>query len=390
MTTPAGPAMSEATSRRAFLSRSVALAAAGSLAPASSLLADDPKLIVRSRMPLDAETPAEVFAREFTPNRLFFVRSHFGAPAVGLTARWALAVEGGVARTLSLTLDDLAKLEQVTIPAVLQCSGNSRSSYTPTVPGVGWGKGAVGNAEWAGVRLAEVLERAGVKPGMGHVHLRGADGPPMPKTPAFFRSIPLARATDPTTLLVTRMNGEPLPILHGGPIRLAVPGWAGNHWIKWLRRLEVSPEEAPGPFMRTSYKMPIRSLPPGVEPRPEDLVPVTVLNVKSLIAGPAEGAALRPGPNEIRGVAWTGGDAVVTKVEVSLGGRWAAASFESPARPYAWRRWRLPFHAEPGPLTVMARATDSTGAVQPETSPWNKSGYLWNGYDRVACEVRGS
>ena len=190
-----------------------------------------------SRLPLDAETPVSVFEEEITPNRLFFVRSHFGAPAVGLTDRWTLAVEGGVATPLALSLEDLSKYEQVKIPAVLQCSGNGRSLYKPTVPGVGWGKGAVGNAEWEGVRMAEVLERAGIKPGMAHVHLHGADGPPMPKTPAYLRSIPLDRATAASTLLVTRMNGEPLPILHGGPIRLAVPGWSGNHWIKWLRRL---------------------------------------------------------------------------------------------------------------------------------------------------------
>lgn len=376
-------------SRRDFLHRSLALGAAGALLPPASIaLGDEPKLIVRSRMPLDAETPVEVFEREFTPNRLFFVRSHFGAPAVGLTDRWTLAVEGGVTKGLSLGLDDLARFEQVTIPAVLQCSGNGRSLHSPTVPGVGWGRGAAGNAEWAGVRLAEVLGRAGIKPGMGHVHLHPADGPPMPKTPAYLRSIPIARALDPSTLLVTRMNGEPLPILHGGPVRLAVPGWSGNHWVKWLRRLVVAPDEAPGPFQRTSYKMPIRPMPPGVDPKPDEVASLTVMNVKSLIAGPANGSVLKPGRNEAIGVAWTGGDAVVTRVEVSVGGRWREATLESPARPYAWRRWRLGFDAGPGPVTLLARATDSAGATQPESPPWNKSGYLWNGYDRVTCEVR--
>lgn len=381
--------MSHHPSRRDFLQRSIALGASGLLIPSMlPVRADEPKLIVRSRWPLDAETPVEVFEREITPNRLFFVRSHFGAPAVGLTDRWTLAIEGGVRRALTLDLDDMAKYEQVTIPAVLQCSGNGRSSFAPTVPGVGWGRGAVGNAEWSGVRLAEVLDRAGVAPGMGHVHLHAADGPPMPKTPAYLRSIPLGRALDKTTLLVTRMNGEPLPILHGGPIRLAVPGWSGNHWIKWLRRLVVAPEEAPSPYMRTSYKMPTRPLPPGVEAKPEEMASITVMNVKSLIARPTIGAVLKPGRNEARGVAWTGGDAIVTRVEVSVGGRWRDATLEGPARPYAWRPWRVAFDAEPGPLVILARATDSAGATQPEASPWNKSGYLWNGYDRVACEVR--
>ena len=184
---PASRAMSDAfadhpSSRRDFLSRSLAIGASGlALSAATATRADEPRLIVRSRRPLDAETPVAVFEEEITPNRLFFVRSHFGPPAVGLVERWTVSIEGGVARPLALGLEDLARFEQVTIPAVLQCSGNGRSLFTPTVPGVGWAKGAVGNAEWSGVRLAEVLERTGVKPGMSHVHLHGADGPPIPK-----------------------------------------------------------------------------------------------------------------------------------------------------------------------------------------------------------------
>ena len=390
----AGPSMSDPTpdgrtTRRDFLRRSIALGASGLLVPpAGSARAEEPRLIVRSRWPLDAETPPEVLGREITPIRLFYVRSHFGAPAVGLTKRWSCEIVGGVRRPLSLSLDFRDRLAQVTIPAVLQCSGNGRAFYAPTVPGAAWGRGAVGNAEWTGVRLADLLEQAVVAPGMGHVHLHAADGPPMPKTPAYLRSIPLDRARAASTLLVTRMNGEPLPILHGGPIRLAVPGWSGNHWIKWLRTIVVARDEAPGPFMRTSYKMPLKPLPPGVDPKPDEVASITAMNVKSLIAGPSQGSVLRPGRNEIRGVAWTGGEAVVTKVEVSAGGDWRAATLEGEARPYAWRPWRLALDLAPGPLTLRARATDSSGATQPESSPWNRSGYLWNGYDRVTSEVR--
>ncbi len=382
-------------SRRGFLQRSLALGASGLLLPAATATgADEARLIVRNRTPLDAETPVAVFEEEITPNRLFFVRSHFGPPAVGLVERWTVAVEGGVARPVTLGLEDLSRFEQVSIPAVLQCSGNGRSLYKPTIPGVGWAKGAVGNAEWSGVRLAEVLERAGVKAGMGHVHLHGADGPPMPKTPAYLRSIPLDRATAASTLLVTRMNGEPLPILHGGPVRLAVPGWSGNHWIKWLKRLVVAQDEAPGPYQRTSYKMPTRPLPPGVEPKPEETAPVTVMNVKSLIASPADGVVVNGSPAVVQGVAWTGGEAVVTKVETELiwpggGTGWVEIKeLGGAARPYAWRTWSVGYPVGPGELTVRVRATDSTGAVQPESSPWNKSGYLWNGYDRVDFKVR--
>ena len=381
--------MSECLDRRMFLGRSLSIGAAGLIAPGLAIGQDaDPKLIVRNRFPLDVETPVEAFGSFLTPNRLFYIRSHFGAPAVGLTDRWTLAIDGGVSTAKTYTIDDLAKLEQVTIPAVLQCSGNGRAFYTPSVPGSAWSRGAAGNAEWTGVRLADLLNRVKVVPGMAHVHLLNADGPPMPKTPAYLRSIPLDRAMLASTIVATRMNGEPLPVLHGGPVRLVVPGWSGNHWIKWLRGIRVAKDEAPGFYMQSGYKLPIKPLPPGVDAKPSEMRSITALNVKSLISRPLAGATLRSGPIEVRGVAWTGGEATLTRVEVSTGqAAWADASFEDPARPYAWRRWRISLDAAPGPLTIRARATDSTGATQPETSPWNKSGYLWNGHDVVACEV---
>ena len=378
--------------RRGFLHRSIALGATGLIVPGAVVGREpvaEPEMIVRSRRPLDAETPVEVFESQITPTRLFFIRSHFGAPAVSLIDQWTLAIDGGVKQKQAFTLDDLSKFKQVTIPAVLQCSGNGRAYYSPTVPGVGWLKGAVGNAEWKGVRLAELLDRAGVEPGMAHVHLHTADGPPMPKTPAYLRSIPLDRARLESTLVATRMSGEPLPTEHGGPIRLVVPGWSGNHWIKWLRTAVVSKDEAPGPFQQSSYKIPIRPTPPEVVLKPSDLKSVTVMNVKSLIARPMAGMIVRPGRIEARGVAWTGGEATVTRVEIAVGGVWHDAILEGPARPYTWRRWRFAFKTDgPGAIVLRARATDSTGDVQPEISPWNKSGYLWNGYDQVAFEVR--
>ncbi len=345
-------------------------------------------MIVRSSRPLDAETPVEVFDRFLTPNRMFFVRSHFGPPALGLFP-WRLEVEGLVDRPLSFGLEDLKGFEPATLPAVLQCSGNGRGFYSPTIPGVGWEKGAVGNAEWSGVRLVDLLRKAGIKPDAAHVQLHGADTPPNPKTPAFFRSLPLARALDPSTILATSMNGEPLPLLHGGPIRLVVPGWAGNHWIKWLRKVTVAAEEAPGFYQQTGYKIPKVPAPPGADLKPADLLPVTTLNVKSLIARPLEGATLKPGPVEVRGVAWTG-DGVIEKVEVSTGPDrpWSLAKFLGEPKPGTWRPWTFTWDAPPGHQTLRARATDSKGETQPETTPWNRSGYLWNGIDRVTCEVR--
>ncbi len=346
------------------------------------------KMIVRCLRPLDLESPVEVFDSFLTPNDMFFVRSHFGAPAVELTT-WRLAVRGLIERPLSLSLDDLKELPQATLPAVLQCSGNGRSNYAPTVPGIGWGKGAVGNAEWGGVRLVDVLKRAGLKLDEGHVHMLGGDAPPSAKTPVFLRSLPLTQALHPSTLIATRMNGEPLPVQHGGPLRVVVPGWAGHNWIKWLRTITVAKEEAPGTYQQSGYRMPKVPAPPGADLKPSDLVPVTTMPVKSLIARPSAGARLKAGRVEVRGVAWTG-TGHVTAVHVSTGPNapWQPATLLDDERPGTWRRWRWMLDsARPGRLQVRVRATDSNGQTQPETTPWNRSGYLWNGIDSIECEI---
>jgi DMSO/TMAO reductase YedYZ molybdopterin-dependent catalytic subunit len=345
-------------------------------------------LIVRNRRPLDLESPVSALDHWLTPNELFFVRSHFGPPAVGLEP-WELSIEGLVDRPLRLRLAELGKFESISVPAVLQCSGNGRGFFRPRVPGVPWERGAVGHAEWSGVRLADLLKHAGVKPGAGHVHMIGGDGPPSPKTPPFIRSIPLERALDPTTLVTTAMNGEPLPLLHGGPVRLVVPGWAAQNWMKWLRRLVVARDEAPGFFMQTGYRIPRVPMPPTAVVKPADLVPVTVMNVKSLITWPAEGDRVALRPHDVRGVAWTGSGHVV-KVEFSTDRdpAWKPAELIDPERAGSWRRWRFAWTPPAqGRCVLRVRATDSNGQVQPETTPWNKSGYLWNGIDQVTCTV---
>ena len=210
------------------------------------------------------------------------------------------------------------------------------------MPGVPWERGGVGQAEWSGIRLADLLERAGLQPGAAHVHFLGGDAPPSPKTPAFIRSIPLDRALDPGTILATRMNGEALPTVHGGPLRLIVPGWTGNNWLKWVRRIVVSRDEAPGFYMQTAYRM---APPPGCpttapqSARPE---PVTWMNVKSLITWPRAGGSVPNRPIEIRGIAWTG-RGHVTKVEVSIDRRspWIEATLMGDPEEGTWRQWRL-------------------------------------------------
>jgi DMSO/TMAO reductase YedYZ molybdopterin-dependent catalytic subunit len=349
----------------------------------------DHRLIVRSRRPLNLESPTAALDERLTPNDEFFVRSHFGAPAVDLIP-WEVEVVGLVSRPLRLTMEALGRFEPATKLAVLQCAGNGRGLYRPRVPGVPWERGAVGQAEWSGVRLAELLERAGIREGAAHLHFHGGDAPPSPKTPAFVRSIPIDQAREPSTILALRMNGEPLPTVHGGPIRLVVPGWAGNNWIKWVRRIVVTRDEAPGFYMQTAYRMARTPAPPGAPSGSVPADPVTWMNVKSLITAPGRGDVFPAGALEVRGVAWTG-RGHVTKVEVRIGTdeRWLEATISGDPEPGAWRQWRLSWKPpQPGRYAISARATDSTGEVQPEAPPWNKSGYFWNGYDTVEVKVR--
>jgi hypothetical protein len=170
---------------------------------------------------------------------------------------------------------------------------------------------------------------------------------------------------------------------------LVIPGWAGNHWMKWLRRITVARDEAPGPFMQTSYKMPRFPAPPGAVLKPSDLVSITVMNVKSLMTWPTADGRVQRGRHEVRGVAWTGAGHVV-KVEFATDGdpQWKPATLLDPERAGSWRRWRAVWDAKQiGRQVLRVRATDSNGQTQPETPLWNRSGYLWNGIDQVNCEV---
>jgi DMSO/TMAO reductase YedYZ molybdopterin-dependent catalytic subunit len=384
-----------AHSRRRWLERALSLAA-GSLALAemrpmwARAEGDAPQagLIVRSSRPLDLETPRSALATWRTPNDLFFVRSHLGEPAMGLQPS-TLSVAGLAVKPLTLSLEALRDMKQVTVPAVLQCSGNGRSHFSPTVPGLQWECGAVGNAEWTGVPLADLLEKAGMKSEAKHVHFLGADAPPNPKTPQYLRSLPIEKALEPTTIVALAMNGEPLPWLHGGPLRLVVPSWTGNHWIKWLRSVAPAREEAPGFYQQTGYRIPRHPAPPGAVVKPEDLIPLTTMNAKSLMAWPTEGARLPAGKHALRGVAWTGPGFVKT-VEVAIGadGPWQRATLENDERPGTWRVWRFDWDARTlGRYEIRVRATDSNGDTQPDTTPWNRSGYLWNGIEKVHCEI---
>ena len=348
-------------------------------------------LIVRVSRPFDAETPVQEFASWLTPLDRFFVRSHFGPPdpAAVAPASWRLTVKGLVDQELGLNLEQLKDLPAVTVTAVLQCSGNGRAFHQPRVPGVQWERGAVGNAEWTGVRLRDVLRRAGVGERTRHVQLHGADRPALPTVPLFIRSIPLEKAMHPDTVLAYEMNGRPLPLLHGAPLRVITPGWMAESCIKWLTEITLREEEAPGYYMQTAYRMPATPIEPRSAPKGQPMLPVEEMVVKSLIAAPVDGDTVAKGSVMIQGVAWAG-EKKVAKVEVSCddGKTWAEARFVGEERPYAWRRWQFVWKAAAlGPVFMRCRATDERGAMQPEISPWNPSGFMWNGWDRVSVMV---
>ena len=348
-------------------------------------------LIVHVTRPLDAETPVKEFASYLTPNSRFFVRSHFGPPPAELLSdlNWRLNVGGMVERPLTFTLKKLKQFQEVTLTAVVQCSGNGRASHRPKTPGVQWDRGAVGNARWTGVRLRDVLKKAGLRTNSRHVQFQGADRSVATTVPPFVRSIPFEKALHPDTILAYQMNGRPLPLLHGAPLRVITPGWMADSCIKWLADITVGQGEAQGYYMQTAYRHPTRPVMPGEAIAAGDLKPVEAMIVKSLIAQPQEGETIGSGPVTIQGVAWSG-EAPVVKVEVSTdaGKRWEVARLVGENVPYAWRQWQYVWKPKAaGSTTILCRATDAQGDTQPESSSWNPGGFLWNGWDRISVTV---
>jgi DMSO/TMAO reductase YedYZ molybdopterin-dependent catalytic subunit len=247
----------------------------------------------------------------------------------------------------------------------------------------------MGNAEWSGPRLKDVLALARPRTEAAHLQTAGADRPTMDTTPRFVRGLPLEKALHPDTLVALRMNGKPISPNHGGPARLVVPGWVADDWMRFLTEVEVRPDEAKGFYYETAYRFPVKPGAPGEAIPISETRPMSKLNVKSLIGSIDDGQVLRAGSHEIVGVAFSG-EAGVERVEVSLDGgkTWAPAKLEGPSTPYGFRVFRHPWRPAPGRYVVASRATDTTGAVQPETPVWNPGGYLYNAWDRVEVEVR--
>ena len=286
-------------------------------------------LILHNDRPEDLETPVRYLNTYLTSVDAFFVRQHLPVPEpIGKDA-YRLEINGSVSKLLNLALADLEKLTQYTVTATLECTGNGRAFYSPKLPGIQWGRGAVGTAEWRGPRLSDVLKLAGVGSDAKFIEIDGADTG-VASTPDFIRCMPLEKALQPGTLLALSMNGQ-APAIHGFPARLVVPGWDGTSWVKWVVRLTARTDLTTGFFMNPGYRYPKYALPPGTPARPAELEVIEGMPVKSTITAPEDQASVPIGPIEIRGFAWAGEEAI-ERVEVSTdgGSRWHVAELVSP------------------------------------------------------------
>ena len=369
---------------------------AGTVAQVEALAALPGKkpLIRRSFRPPNFETPLADLAAPLTDNGAFFVRYHLTViPRIDPDS-WRLQVSGASARrALTLSLAELRSgFEQVEVVAVNQCAGNRRGLFTPRVPGVQWGGGAMGNARWRGVRLREVLQRAGVAADALEVVFGGADAPVLPATPAFVKSLPVERALDESTLVAFEMNGRPLPHWNGAPARLVVPGWVGTYWMKHLASIRIEPRAFDGFWMKTAYRVPTGAFPGArfTSQETAETTPVTELLVNSLIVSPVSGARLSRGAHaELAGKAWDGG-AGIEGVEVSVDGgqRWRDATLQRDLGRFAWREFRFVLDtSRAGRLDVAVRARSRNGAKQPDKLTPNPSGYHDNIVQAVSLEI---
>jgi DMSO/TMAO reductase YedYZ molybdopterin-dependent catalytic subunit len=344
---------------------------------------------VLSKRPEDLEMPLSGFSDYLTPIDHFFVRTHVYVPTVNLND-WKLTVDGEVATPLTLTMDELRKLPSVQLDSVVECAGNGRGFIDPPVPGLQWTNGSVGNGRWRGVRLADVLKRAGMKDSGKEILFNGADVP-IGAMQDFRRTITVAKALDPNTLLAYEMNGVALPVKHGFPLRVVAPGWASDSWVKWLTNITVLDKEFDGFWMKNAYRKPDHPVAPGAAIPPEKMVPVTSLRVKSVISSPVDGASVKLGdPVNFRGVAWSGDKGPVTSVDLSTdGGRtWKPAQLGPDKSQFGWRQWSFSFRPDrESYYNVMARATDASGATQPFAEEWNPSGYGWNVVQRIGINA---
>ena len=356
------------------------LAAGAQQPPPAPPIPGKERLIVRSSRPINLETKLGDLTTYQTPEELFFVRNNYDAAPID-AAQWSLKIEGEVDNPVVLRLDDLRKLPGITQDVTLECAGNGRAFHTPRASGIQWQHGAVGTQTFKGVRLADVLALAKPRATGRHVAFDGADKPPTPQAPDFIRSVPMWKALSPHTMVAFEMGGKPIPHLHGGPVRVIIPGFVGSASIKWLERVMVQVDEFDGFYMKSNYTT------PRVD-NDKEIYSLQSLEVKSMIVAPAEGVTIPPGRTSIWGWAWAG-EGELTGIDISVDGgkTWTPGIFTGTWDRYSWRRFEHPWDATAGTHTLMARATDSLGRVQPTGRASNRLGYRWNVIHAIKVDV---
>ncbi len=351
-------------------------------------------LIVLNDRPINAEPPAHLLDDDFTPKEKHFVRNNGLLPSVAAEPDlWAFSVEGEVHSPLKLTLEELKKkFKHHTYALQLECGGNGRAGYSPPAKGNQWKFGAIACAKYKGVRLKDVLNAAGLKDSAvytgyygGDLHLSGN-----PEKASISRGTPISKALEKHTLIAWEMNGEPLPMLHGFPLRIVSPGWPASTSPKWLKKIVIRDRIHDGMKM-DHYRVPKYPVKPGALVPPEDMAIIESMPVKSLITHPKSGLQIQQVRRlKIRGHAWAGDrSAQALHVSIDFGANWFQADLKSPVNPYAWQNWNatVQFPSQ-GYYEIWARATDSQGVMQPMVVPgWNPSGYLNNAMHRISVTV---
>ena len=342
-----------------------------------------PQLIPVTDRPYNAETPFPALLEEVTPVDLFYVRNHFDLPQTG-DDPWILVVDGVSEGKRTFSLDQLKKLPTKNLLVTLECAGNGRASMDPAPSGTPWDLGAVSQAYFSGTSLANVLNQLGSPKDTVEVFFVGADRGETrtSQTVPYARSLPLDAALHPDTLLVWEMNGAPLPRQHGYPLRLVVPDWYGMASVKWLKQISFLTAPFEGFFQVDDYVYVGEA---GIE----DGAPVTTMRVRALILDPAQGSTHSPSEVRFTGIAWSGGGSIAM-VEISFdqGDTWREVELNSPSSPYSAQRWSYLWRPEsPGQYTIIVRASDSRGDIQPLSPRWNKGGYGNNSAHQVRVAI---
>jgi DMSO/TMAO reductase YedYZ molybdopterin-dependent catalytic subunit len=392
-------------SRRSLLAGSLSLAATRAFAEKAPLspglppgVAEEAELsalpgkrpLIRlSHRPPNYETPVSYFTGPITPNDAFFVRYHLAEIPQVDPAKWRLTIGG--ANPLTLSLDDLKQFPAVEVAAVCQCAGLRRGLSDPHVAGVEWGDGAMGCARWKGARLKDVLAKAGVPAGAIEVVMNGADGPVLDKTPDFIKSLPLWKAMDENTLLAYEMNGEPLHHFNGAPVRVVAPGWVATYWVKHVTDIRFTDKPFDGFWMQKAYRIPAGRFPTVDRFESQETAttaPISEMVINSLIVTPGAGAVVPKGRFAVSGLAWDSGRGV-DHVDISSdgGASWRSAELGEDLGRFAFRTFSLDVEATPGPMKILARASNKAGQSQTPKPIWNGAGYHNNAYSSVTVAV---